>query len=81
MTVQRLGRGRPGFWPTGSKAVPYMCHSYCTGSNWASSESFFNSLTLPRTATGDSSVYWADSFAKFGYPSYGPEQLVATRHC
>jgi pimeloyl-ACP methyl ester carboxylesterase len=31
---------------------------------------FLNSLTLPRTATGDSSVYWADSFAKFGYPSF-----------
>jgi len=31
---------------------------------------FLNSLTLPRAATGDSAVYWADSFAEFGYPSF-----------
>jgi alpha-beta hydrolase superfamily lysophospholipase len=31
---------------------------------------FLNSLTLPRTATGDSAVYWADSFAECGYPSF-----------
>jgi pimeloyl-ACP methyl ester carboxylesterase len=31
---------------------------------------FFNSLFLPRTATGDSSVYWAESFARAGYPSF-----------
>ena len=31
---------------------------------------FLNSLTLPRTATGDSAVYWADSFASCGYPSF-----------
>jgi pimeloyl-ACP methyl ester carboxylesterase len=31
---------------------------------------FLNSLTLPRTATGDSAVYWADSFANCGYPSF-----------
>lgn len=31
---------------------------------------FLNSLFLPRTATGDSAVYWADAFAKCGYPSF-----------
>jgi pimeloyl-ACP methyl ester carboxylesterase len=31
---------------------------------------FLNSLTLPRAATGDSSVYWADAFARCGYPSF-----------
>jgi pimeloyl-ACP methyl ester carboxylesterase len=31
---------------------------------------FLNSLSIPRTATGDSSVYWADSFAECGYPSF-----------
>jgi pimeloyl-ACP methyl ester carboxylesterase len=30
---------------------------------------FLNSLSLPRSATGDSAVYWADSFAASGYPS------------
>jgi len=31
---------------------------------------FLNSLSLPRAATGDSAVYWADSFADCGYPSF-----------
>jgi pimeloyl-ACP methyl ester carboxylesterase len=31
---------------------------------------FFNSLSLPRAATGDSAVYWAESFANCGYPSF-----------
>jgi pimeloyl-ACP methyl ester carboxylesterase len=31
---------------------------------------FLNSLSLPRTATGDSAVYWAESFANCGYPSF-----------
>jgi pimeloyl-ACP methyl ester carboxylesterase len=31
---------------------------------------FFNSLSLPRAATGDSAVYWAESFADCGYPSF-----------
>jgi pimeloyl-ACP methyl ester carboxylesterase len=31
---------------------------------------FLNSLFLPRTATGDSAVYWAESFAECGYPSF-----------
>jgi pimeloyl-ACP methyl ester carboxylesterase len=31
---------------------------------------FLNSLSLPRAATGDSSVYWADCFAASGYPSF-----------
>ena len=31
---------------------------------------FLNSLSLPRTATGDSAVYWAESFAGCGYPSF-----------
>jgi pimeloyl-ACP methyl ester carboxylesterase len=31
---------------------------------------FLNSLSLPRAATGDSSVYWAESFAGCGYPSF-----------
>lgn len=31
---------------------------------------FLNSLSLPRAATGDSSVYWADRFADFGYPCF-----------
>jgi pimeloyl-ACP methyl ester carboxylesterase len=31
---------------------------------------FLNSLFLPRTATGDSAVYWAESFAACGYPSF-----------
>ncbi len=31
---------------------------------------FVNSLALPRTATGDSAVYWAESFAGCGYPSF-----------
>jgi len=30
---------------------------------------FLNSLSLPRTATGDSAVHWADSCAESGYPS------------
>src|SRR3974377_1340688 len=28
-----------------------------------------NSLSLPRSATGDSAVHWADAFAASGYPS------------
>jgi pimeloyl-ACP methyl ester carboxylesterase len=31
---------------------------------------FLNSLSLPRAATGDSAVYWAESFAGLGYPSF-----------
>lgn len=31
---------------------------------------FPNSGVLPRAATGDSAVYWADSFARCGYPSF-----------
>jgi pimeloyl-ACP methyl ester carboxylesterase len=31
---------------------------------------FLNSLSLPRTATGDSAVQWADSCADCGYPSF-----------
>ncbi len=31
---------------------------------------FLNSLSLPRAATGDSAVYWAESFADCGYPSF-----------
>jgi len=31
---------------------------------------FVNSLALPRAATGDSAVYWAESFARCGYPSF-----------
>jgi pimeloyl-ACP methyl ester carboxylesterase len=31
---------------------------------------FVNSLALPRTATGDSAVYWAESFAECGYPTF-----------
>ena len=30
---------------------------------------FLNSLSLPRAATGDSAVHWADSCAERGYPS------------
>ena len=31
---------------------------------------FLNSLSIPRTATGDSAVYWADSLARRGYPAF-----------
>jgi pimeloyl-ACP methyl ester carboxylesterase len=31
---------------------------------------FLNSLTPTRAATGDSAVFWADCFAKRGYPSF-----------
>lgn len=31
---------------------------------------FLNSLSLPRTATGDSAVYWADAYAASGYPVF-----------
>jgi pimeloyl-ACP methyl ester carboxylesterase len=31
---------------------------------------FLNSLSLPRASTGDSAVYWAESFAECGYPSF-----------
>jgi len=31
---------------------------------------FLNSLALPRAASGDSAVYWAESFAKRGYPAF-----------
>lgn len=31
---------------------------------------FLNSLTPTRSAAGDSAVYWADSFARCGYPSF-----------
>lgn len=31
---------------------------------------FLNSLSLPRTATGDSAVYWAECFASAGYPTF-----------
>ena len=30
---------------------------------------FLNSLSLPRTATGDSAVFWAEQFANCGFPS------------
>jgi pimeloyl-ACP methyl ester carboxylesterase len=31
---------------------------------------FVNALSTPRTATGDSAVYWASSYAALGYPSF-----------
>jgi pimeloyl-ACP methyl ester carboxylesterase len=31
---------------------------------------FFNSLSLPRSASGDAAVYWAEAFAQCGYPSF-----------
>jgi pimeloyl-ACP methyl ester carboxylesterase len=31
---------------------------------------FVNSLSLPRAASGDSAVYWADSIAEHGYPAF-----------
>ena len=31
---------------------------------------FLNSLSLPRTAAGDSAVYWADAFAEGGRPAF-----------
>jgi pimeloyl-ACP methyl ester carboxylesterase len=31
---------------------------------------FLNSLSLPRAATGDSAVYWADCLAACGYPTF-----------
>jgi len=31
---------------------------------------FVNSLSLPRAASGDSAVHWADAIAAFGYPSF-----------
>ncbi len=31
---------------------------------------FLNSLSIPRTATGDSAVYWADALARCGYPVF-----------
>jgi len=31
---------------------------------------FLNSLSMPRTATGDSAVYWAECLANAGYPSF-----------
>jgi alpha-beta hydrolase superfamily lysophospholipase len=31
---------------------------------------FINSLSLPRTASGDSAVHWADAIADRGYPSF-----------
>lgn len=31
---------------------------------------FLNSLSLPRAASGDSAVHWADSIAERGYPSF-----------
>jgi pimeloyl-ACP methyl ester carboxylesterase len=31
---------------------------------------FFNSLSLPRAASGDSAVHWADSIAAQGYPTF-----------
>jgi pimeloyl-ACP methyl ester carboxylesterase len=31
---------------------------------------FVNSLSLPRAASGDSAVYWADSMAEHGYPAF-----------
>lgn len=31
---------------------------------------FLNSLSLPRAASGDSAVHWADSIAELGYPAF-----------
>jgi alpha-beta hydrolase superfamily lysophospholipase len=31
---------------------------------------FLNAMSLPRTAAGDSAVYWADAFAEGGYPAF-----------
>jgi alpha-beta hydrolase superfamily lysophospholipase len=31
---------------------------------------FLNSLSLPRAASGDSAIHWADSIAERGYPSF-----------
>jgi pimeloyl-ACP methyl ester carboxylesterase len=31
---------------------------------------FLNSLALPRAASGDSAVYWAEAFAERGYPAF-----------
>jgi len=51
-------------------------HARASNSSTAMSERsrigilFLNSLTLPRAATGDSAVYWADAFAERGYPSF-----------
>jgi pimeloyl-ACP methyl ester carboxylesterase len=31
---------------------------------------FWNSLSLPRSATGNTAAFWADAFASLGYPSF-----------
>ena len=58
---------RPADWPCGSTA----------GDSGVSRKKldrtgvlFVNSLSLPRTASGDSAVYWADSMAEHGYPAF-----------
>jgi pimeloyl-ACP methyl ester carboxylesterase len=42
----------------------------CAGTRNRTGVVFLNSLSLPRAATGDSAVYWAESFADCGYPSF-----------
>jgi len=50
---------------------PAQCESPAPGQNRSSiGVLFVNPGVLPRAGTGDSAVYWADSFAKAGYPSF-----------
>ena len=44
--------------------------SLATGDGQRLGVVFLNSLSLPRTATGDSAVYWADCLAASGYPTF-----------
>jgi len=55
----------------------YHCPSYHSPDTWAAASVrerpgvlFLNSLSLPRAATGDSAVRWAESCAERGYPSF-----------
>jgi len=57
---------------------PADCHLYSLAGDSAASQTklnrtgvlFVNSLSLPRAASGDSAVYWADSMAEHGYPAF-----------
>ena len=52
----------------------YSEGGYTSGSSGSEAERlgvlFLNSLSIPRTGTGDSAVYWSDSLARIGYPVF-----------
>jgi pimeloyl-ACP methyl ester carboxylesterase len=56
--------------PAGPCAEPFSVIRPGSGQQGRTAVLFLNSLALPRAATGDSAVYWAEAFSNRGYPAF-----------